>query len=116
MKWSEFKETVIREIAVRFIGVAYGVLKILDFFSKSQLDDVHMHWIKTPNYLVRIFGDDEFHDSFIAYRRRGFLKKWHGINKKEIPHFLAKDIFNRMSSNKRRQRAVIKAIELKAFW
>lgn len=109
------KDLVVKELAMKAIGALYLFIKVIDKFNKDKTADVVLYKVKTKNYHVRVLKDSNWDDPLIVFRRRGFLKDWTCIDKKNVPEF-AKEIFKDSCSAAQRKRLISKMMELKAFW
>lgn len=116
MNWTEIKELLIKDGAVIVLGVLYHVIKFIDKLDKSTTTDIRFFKVKTKRYHVRLLMDGTYDSPCILARKRGFLKDWSLIEKKDIPECLVQDIFEPTCSNEKRKRLVNKMMELKAFW
>ena len=112
---TELKEIVLQELSMKAIGALYTLIKVIDRFSKDKTTDIALYKAKTKNYHVRILKDTNWDDPLIVFRKRGFLKNWKCIDRKNVPEF-AREIFKESCSEKQRQRLISKMMELKAFW
>lgn len=116
MNWTEFKELLIKEVAVTVLGALYRVIKIIDRFGKTETTDIRMFKVKTKNHHVRLIVDNSYDSPCVIARKRGFFKNWSLIEKKAIPECLVQDIFETSCSKEKRKKLVSKMMDLKAFW
>jgi hypothetical protein len=116
MKWPEFKELVIKELAIKAIAVLYSFIRVIDRVQKEETKDIRFFSVKTKNYHVRLLVDNSWDSPCILVRKKGLLKDWKLIDKKSIPECLVQDIFEPTCPAEKRRRLVNKMMELKAFW
>ncbi len=116
MKWPRFKELVIKEFAIKAIGVLYSTIKLLDKIQKQETKDIKLFKVKTKNHHVRLLVDHSFDSPCIIARRKGFLKDWILIDRKSMPECLVQDIFEPTCGHEKRKYLVQRMLELKAFW
>lgn len=116
MNWPEIKDLLIKEGAIMALGVLYALIKILDKFERAETTDIRLFKVKTKNYHVRLIVDNSFDSPAVLARKKGFLKEWSLIEKKDIPACLVQDIFETSCSKEKRKKLVGKMMELKAFW
>lgn len=116
MNWPEIKELLIKDGAVIALGLLYHFIKLIDRFDKGNATDIKFFKVKTKKYHVRLLKDGAQDSPCVLARRRGLLKDWDLIEKKDIPACLVQDIFEDTCSPERRKRLVSRMLDLKAFW
>jgi len=116
MKLKEFKEVMIKNLAVTAMEALASIIKVIDKVKKQETDDIRFYKIKTENYHVRLLVDTSINDRLILVRPKGFLKEWTWINGCDIPKCIPTNIFDDSCTEEQRKRLVNKIVELRAFW
>ena len=116
MKWKELKEFLIKEGAIHALDALYLAIRIIDRLQKSETTDIRMFKAKTKNYHVRLLIDHSFDSPCFLVRKKGFMREWSLIEKKDVPACFVDDVFETSCSSDKRNRLVNRMLELKAFW